>query len=109
MLTRRMARGAAAPARAKCSSARRCAPGWTIWPPMPESPGEIEQFLYLEARLLDTQRYEEWLDLDTENATYWVPPEQDQREPFATSSNIYDDRTLLGLPATKARPPPAHA
>ena len=40
---------------------------------MPESPGEIEQFLYLEARLLDSQRYEEWLELFTEDARYWVP------------------------------------
>jgi len=76
---------------------------------MPESPGEIEQFLYLEARLLDTQRYEEWLDLYTEDATYWVPLEQGQSDPFETSSIIYDDRTLLELRVRQARHPRAHA
>jgi 3-phenylpropionate/cinnamic acid dioxygenase small subunit len=76
---------------------------------MPDARGEIEQFLYLEARLLDTQRYEEWLDLYTEDATYWVPLEHGQREPLETSSIIYDDRTLLKLRVRQARHPRAHA
>ena len=71
--------------------------------------GEIEQFLYREARLLDTQRYEEWLDLWTEDATYWVPLEQGQGDPFETSSIIHDDRTLLELRVKQARHPRAHA
>jgi 3-phenylpropionate/cinnamic acid dioxygenase small subunit len=68
-----------------------------------------EQFLYHEARLLDTQRYEEWLDLFTEDATYWVPLEQGQKDPFETSSIIHDDRTLLGLRVKQLRHPRAHA
>ena len=70
---------------------------------------EVEQFLYLEARLLDTQRYEEWLDLYTEDATYWVPLEQGQSDPIETSSIIHDDRTLLELRVKQARHPRAHA
>ena len=76
---------------------------------MPDTPGAIEQFLYLEARLLDAQRYEEWLDLYTADATYWVPLEQGQADPFETSSIIYDDRTLLELRVKQARHPRAHA
>jgi len=72
-------------------------------------PGEVEQFLYLEARLLDAQRYEEWLDLYTQDATYWVPLEQGQSDPVETSSIIYDDRTLLELRVRQARHPRAHA
>jgi benzoate/toluate 1,2-dioxygenase subunit beta len=68
-----------------------------------------EQFLFHEARLLDTQRYEEWLELFTEDATYWVPLEQGQKEPFETSSIIYDDRTLLELRVKQIRHPRAHA
>lgn len=34
---------------------------------------EIEQFLYREAELLDARRYEDWLDLFTEDARYWMP------------------------------------
>ena len=68
-----------------------------------------EQFLYHEARLLDTQRYEEWLALFTDDATYWVPLEKDQPEPLETSSIIHDDRTLLELRVKQARHPRAHA
>ena len=34
---------------------------------------EIEDFLYREAELLDERRYEEWLELFTEDAHYWMP------------------------------------
>ncbi|HKC05249.1 MAG TPA: aromatic-ring-hydroxylating dioxygenase subunit beta, partial [Methylomirabilota bacterium] len=34
---------------------------------------EIEQFLYREAELLDARRYEDWLDLFTEDSRYWMP------------------------------------
>jgi len=68
-----------------------------------------EQFLYYEARLLDTQQLEAWLELFTDDATYWVPLEKDQREPFETSSIIHDDRTLLELRVKQARHPRAHA
>src|SRR2546422_8314281 len=65
----------------------------------------VEQFLYHEARLLDTQQYEAWLELFTDDATYWVPLEREQKDPFETSSIIHDDRTLLGLRVKQARHP----
>jgi 3-phenylpropionate/cinnamic acid dioxygenase small subunit len=34
---------------------------------------EIEDFLYNEADLLDERRYEEWLDLLTDDVRYWMP------------------------------------
>lgn len=34
---------------------------------------EVERFLYDEAALLDAHRYEEWLDLFAEDATYFMP------------------------------------
>jgi len=69
----------------------------------------VEQFLYREARLLDEQRLEEWLELFTDDATYWVPLEHDQADPVETSSIIHDDRTLLELRVKQARHPRAHA
>ena len=69
----------------------------------------VEQFLYHEARLLDTGQLEAWLELFTEDATYWVPLEKDQRDPVETSSIIHDDRTLLELRVEQARHPRAHA
>ena len=69
----------------------------------------IEQFLYHEARLLDTGQLEQWLKLFTDDATYWVPLEHNQKDPYETSSIIHDDRTLLELRVKQARHPRAHA
>jgi benzoate/toluate 1,2-dioxygenase beta subunit len=69
----------------------------------------VEQFLYHEARLLDTGQLEAWLDLFTEDATYWLPLERDQKDPLETSSIVHDDRTLLELRVKQARHPRAHA
>jgi len=33
---------------------------------------EVEQFLYREARLLDSRRFHEWLDLFTDDVRYWM-------------------------------------
>ena len=47
---------------------------------------EIEELLYREAELLDERRFEDWLDLFTEDARYWmpmrrnVPAEEPERE-----------------------------
>ena len=54
-----------------------------------------EAFLVHEARLLDDARFDEWLDLFTADAWYWVPSEPDQANPHDTVSLIYDDRRLL--------------
>ncbi|MEO2175833.1 MAG: 3-phenylpropionate/cinnamic acid dioxygenase subunit beta [bacterium] len=34
---------------------------------------EVEQFLYHEAKLLDERRYDEWINLLTEDIHYWMP------------------------------------
>jgi ethylbenzene dioxygenase subunit beta len=34
---------------------------------------EVEQFLFREARLLEEERYEEWLGTMTEDIQYWMP------------------------------------
>jgi 3-phenylpropionate/cinnamic acid dioxygenase small subunit len=70
---------------------------------------DVAQFLYHEARLLDTGQLEAWLDLFTEDAIYWLPLERDQKEAAETSSIVHDDRTLLELRVKQARHPRAHA
>jgi benzoate/toluate 1,2-dioxygenase beta subunit len=70
---------------------------------------DAEQLLFREAWLLDQHRLEEWLDLFTEDATYWVPLERGQRDPWNTSSIIFDDRTLLEIRVRQYRHPRAHA
>jgi 3-phenylpropionate/cinnamic acid dioxygenase small subunit len=70
---------------------------------------EAEQLLFHEARLLDQQCLDEWLDLFTADATYWVPLERNQKDPWNTSSIIFDDRTLLEIRVRQHHHPRAHA
>ena len=59
---------------------------------MPVDRNQIESFLYLEARLMDENQYDEWLSLWTEDAVYWVPSNQDGVDPMREMSLIYADR-----------------
>jgi 3-phenylpropionate/cinnamic acid dioxygenase small subunit len=70
---------------------------------------ELQQFLYREARLLDTHRLDEWLALYADEATYWVPLAQNQRDPYEHSSIIHDDRTLMAARVRQYAHPRAHA
>ena len=70
---------------------------------------QIETFLFHEGRLLDDGKYEEWLDLYTPDATYWVPLERDQKSPFETSSLMFDDRKLMEARVRQFRHPRRHA
>ncbi len=51
---------------------------------------EIARFLYHEARLMDAHRYDEWLALWEDDATYWVPCNDDDIDPTRNVSIIYD-------------------
>ena len=58
---------------------------------------EVEQFLYREARLADENRLDEWLDLWSEDAIYWVPCNKDDVDPSRELSIIYDNHPRLIL------------
>lgn len=69
----------------------------------------IEQFLYKEARLLDNQRFEEWLDLFTDDACYWVPAGRDDIDPTTHVSIIYDDKAAMARRVKRLRSGHAYA
>jgi ethylbenzene dioxygenase beta subunit len=54
----------------------------------------IEQFLYREARLLDTRQFDGWLDLWAPDGMYWVPHEPGQTSPRDHISLFWEDATL---------------
>jgi len=70
---------------------------------------EVEPFLYREAWLLDHGRFDEWLGLFTDDATYWIPLQANQTDPLTTSSIVYDDRRLLEVRVRQFQHPRAHA
>lgn len=54
---------------------------------------DVEDFLYLEASLLDAWRLDEWLELFVDGARYWVPPagSPDDVDPGTTLFYVADD------------------
>jgi 3-phenylpropionate/cinnamic acid dioxygenase small subunit len=55
----------------------------------------VERFLFHEARLMDAHRLDEWLALWDDDATYWVPCNDDDIDPARSVSVIYDRRGQL--------------
>jgi len=53
---------------------------------------EAEDFLYREARLLDSGQLEEWLGLFAADGIYWLPIDE-RADPEREPSIIYDDAT----------------
>ena len=57
----------------------------------------VQQFLFLEARLLDERRLQEWLALYSGDAEYWVPYSWGQESPKDHVSLFYETKSLLGM------------
>jgi 3-phenylpropionate/cinnamic acid dioxygenase small subunit len=58
---------------------------------------EVVAFVYHEARLLDEQRFDAWLDLFTEDGCYWMPLEHGQTDRRLTASLMDEDMLLLRI------------
>ena len=70
---------------------------------------EVEQFLFHEARLLDTNGFEDWLNLFADDGIYWVPSEPQQTDPIETVSIIYEDLSLMRMRVQRLSHPRAPA
>jgi len=57
--------------------------------------GEVEQFLYREARFADESDYDAWEGLWTDDALYWVPIGGEGGDPRGEMSVIYDNRSRI--------------
>ena len=55
----------------------------------------IEQFMYQEARLLDTRRLHDWLELWTEDAHYWVPVRTTRYPRISKAISIADQERYI--------------
>jgi len=64
---------------------------------------EVEQFLFKEAMYLDQARYDEWLDLFTEEGLYWVPAVPDQEDPYNHVSLYFEDKILRRMRVRRLR------
>lgn len=57
----------------------------------------VEQYIYREARLLDERRWQEWLDLWTEDGMYWIPHSFEQTSPYEHISLCWENKLLREL------------
>jgi biphenyl 2,3-dioxygenase beta subunit len=76
---------------------------------------EVEQFLYREARMLDERKFNEWLELFTDDMRYWMPVmstvERGGRE-VATGRELAhfdDNKTTLTIRVKRLYSGSAHA
>ena len=58
---------------------------------------EIEQFLFLEARMADEGDYDGWEALWTDDGVYWIPANGDDIDPNTQMSIVYDNRSRIAL------------
>ena len=76
---------------------------------------EIQQFLYREARLLDGEQYDEWLNLLADDIHYWVPGVQARYRKDNTKFSLGrmaffdDDLEYLKIRVARAKQPSAWA
>lgn len=64
---------------------------------------DVEQFLYRQSELLDTKRWQDWIDLFAPEGVYWMPPNagyktwEGQPAIFAEDKNLMTVRMLRVL------------
>ncbi len=69
----------------------------------PPSDVELIAFVVRETRMLDEQRFGEWVDLFTDDGHYWMPVEWQQTDPVLTTSLMYEDKLLLRIRAERLK------
>ncbi|HZS69619.1 MAG TPA: aromatic-ring-hydroxylating dioxygenase subunit beta [Burkholderiales bacterium] len=70
---------------------------------------DIVRFVKHEARLIDEKRFDEWYELFTEDAHYWVPAVHGQTDPLLQNSLAYEDKLLLKLRIERLKSPLAYS
>jgi 3-phenylpropionate/cinnamic acid dioxygenase small subunit len=58
---------------------------------------QLLDFVYLESRLIDDRRFDEWYALYADDAFYWVPLVPGQADGENHTSLMYEDKLLLKL------------
>ncbi len=70
---------------------------------------ELQEFIELEANLLDEQRFDEWLELFADDGYYWVPARAGQESPLTHVSLFYDDKPTLKIRVERLKHPQLHS
>jgi 3-phenylpropionate/cinnamic acid dioxygenase small subunit len=71
--------------------------------------GELIQFVYAEARLIDEKRLDEWYEMFADDGRYWVPLRRGQQSGHTENSLMFEDKLLLKLRILRLRNPHAYS
>mgnify|MGYP002632934080 FL=1 len=74
-----------------------------------ETQRAVEQFLYLQAEIVDDKRWNEWLPLFTPDARYWMPAQADQQTAEGIPNIFYEDLYLMEMRIKRVCHPNAHS
>lgn len=67
----------------------------------------LQDFIYDEARLIDEKRLDEWFELFTDDAIYWMPLARGQMLSDVHNSLFYEDKLLLKVRIERLKRPSA--
>ena len=67
----------------------------------------LQEFIYDEARLIDDKRFDEWYELFTDDALYFMPLARGQSAADVHSSLFYEDKLLLKVRIERLKRPGA--
>ena len=56
---------------------------------------DVEQFLYQQSDLLDSRRWQDWIDLFTPDGIYWMPPDASYKTWDGQPAIFAEDRNLM--------------
>lgn len=69
----------------------------------------LVEFIYHEARLIDEKRLDEWYELFTEDARYWMPLTRGQPDGELHTSLFYEDKFLLKMRIERLKRPASYS
>ena len=70
---------------------------------------ELVQFVYDEARLIDDKKLDEWYELFTDDACYWMPLTRGQPDGDVHASLFYEDKLLLKVRVERLKNPKSYS
>ena len=56
---------------------------------------DVEQFLYKQSELLDTKRWQDWIDLFSADGIYWMPPDASYKTWDGQPAIFAEDKNLM--------------
>ena len=68
---------------------------------------QVVDFVYREAQLIDTKAFDEWYELFTEDAIYWMPLARNQAEEDQYNALFFEDKMLLKVRIERLKHPRA--